>query len=205
MLLPYRLLAGMVRHQDDLPASIPLIFDLAQGAGVPIPPDQHPPMLVMPVFGELPGILIGHAPDTRLNIGYQVISNRELYLSIAAAGDNRQVSLHFDIVAFLRMMAKIAHGFAVAEIGLEEFDPALHDLIFGRNLALGSFLVGRSDISAPVPAEGLGHQMGWRPERWGQQWLVGVRIRLFAAHSTHPFTVIAGTLSPSAVARWGLT
>jgi hypothetical protein len=206
MLLPYRLYAGMVRHADDLPKHVPLMFSAGpQRAGIPIPLFDHPTILVMPHFLEPPGLLIGKAPDTRLNLLYQIIGDRQLHDTMQKViADKTIVSLHFDISAFMKMLAKIAHSFAVAEVGLENFDPMLMDLLFGRNLALASNLIGLSTNPMPIP-ENLRHQIAWGALPWARQWVVGVRIRLFAAHSTtQAYTVVAGVLNPDAVTRYKL-
>ena len=208
MFLPYRQLAGLVRHEKDLPAHIPLIFDpTAREGGRLVPVGEHPRMLVLPQFLEPPGMLIGAAPDTQLKIGYQIIGDRDVDDAMRRVlADKRPISLHFNHVAFMRMLAKVAHAFAVAEIGLGDLDPELPDLIHGRNLGLASYLIGRSDIHLPVPANNLGHQVAWGGIPYGTRVLVGVRIRLFAAHPTAPaYTVIAGVLATGAATRYGLS
>lgn len=204
MFLPYRMIAGWVRHKDDLPSHMPLLFSAGkQKAGRRIRVERHPPILVLPHFLEPPGILLGHAPTSQIKMIYQVIGDHKLHDKMQPAIANQtRVSLHFDIGAFMRMLAKIAHAFAVAEIGLDDFDPALPDLIFNRDLSLASYLIGLSTNELPIN-EHLLHQVAWGGNRWGSQWLAGVRIRLFAAHPTsQAYTVIAGVLSPRAVARY---
>lgn len=41
---------------------------------------------------------------------------------------------------FMRFIAKIAHGFALGEIGFEGLDPLLPDIILGRNNLMGDYI-----------------------------------------------------------------
>jgi hypothetical protein len=204
MLLPYRLHAGWVTHRHDLPAEIPLLVNRdLDNPHKQISPHSHPRMLVMPIFLQPPGIMIGKAPDTRLNMIYQVFERRDQ--TVAPTPPGTRVALHFENVAFVRMLAKIAHGLAIGELGFDGIDPELPDLLFARNLALASYLIGCSNEDVPVPDdEHLSHQIGWGVYPWGDQLLVGVRIRLFAKHHTPAYNVIAGVMTPSARARFGL-
>lgn len=157
----------------------------------------------MPMFLQPPGIMIGKAPDFRLNMIYQVFEHRDEIVAPTPPGT--RVALHFENVAFVRMLAKIAHALAIAELGFDGIDPELPDLLFGRNFALASYLIGCSNEDLPVPDDdNLSHQIGWGVYPWGDQLLVGIRIRLFARHQTPAYNVIAGVMTPSARAQFGL-
>jgi len=96
-------------------------------------------MLMLPFFNEPPGILIGKSPTTQVNMVYQIAGDRNVQkLARRVITDKKMVSVHFDMVAFMRMLAKIAHAFAVAEIGLDDLDPDLLDLMYGRNICTRS-------------------------------------------------------------------
>lgn len=55
---------------------------------------------------------------------------------------------------FARLLAKIAHGYAVAEWGYGSFTPYLPDLILGRSNDHYYLVGGDSKIEAPIPAAG---------------------------------------------------
>jgi len=76
--------------------------------------------------------------------------------------------------------------------------------MYGRNIALGPYLIGYSNINVPSGRDLLAHQIGWSPLQWGSQWLAGVRIRLFVGHQFQAYTVVSGTLSQRAKVRYEL-
>jgi hypothetical protein len=170
-----------------------------ENVGKRVPITDHPKMLVMPVFLQPPGILIGQTPNTRLNLVYRVFERRNRTLTPTEQGT--KVFLHFENAAFVRMLAKIAHGFAVGELGLDGFDPDLPDLVLGRNLALASYLIGLSNEQQPVTSGLLSHQIGWGIFPWANRLLIGVRMCLFAVHGTPAYTVIVGVASQRTIQR----
>lgn len=54
-----------------------------------------------------------------------------------------------NIAAFARMLAKIGHSYAIAELGLNGFSPMLPDLILGKSTDL-PYLVGGDASSSPL-------------------------------------------------------
>lgn len=97
------------------------------------------------------------------------------------------------------MLAKIAHAITVAEFGLHRFEPWLPPIILGQDPDW-AWLVGGIGQSVE-PVEKL-HEIQWdvapRPELGGQ-YLVTVRIRLFAEMGGPHALVIAGASSAEAV------
>ena len=77
-----------------------------------------------------------------------------------------------------RVLAKIAHSFAVARLGLGGFTPLFLDLIHKRVVENAPELVG-SDPTRPPPAVGVMHELSIVPH----ETFVVVRIRLFASSS----------------------
>jgi hypothetical protein len=94
---------------------------------------------------------------------------------------------------FARVMAKIAHSYAVARLGLRGFRPLLLDLILGRDVQRAPELVG-GDPQTPPPAGGKVHELDLLPHPK----LVVVKIRLFASssiegeHAMPVYIVVAG-------------
>jgi hypothetical protein len=57
------------------------------------------------------------------------------------------LNYHYDLIMFARMLAKIAHSFAVAELGEENLSPLLLDIILDRGCSLIGSLIGQSENS----------------------------------------------------------
>jgi hypothetical protein len=115
---------------------------------------------------------------------------------------------NFGMNKFARMLEKIAHSLAAAEIGVEHFDPALAGFILGHAPDLASYLVAAwTERSGHAPPAVPLHQVGLGMQQWGRRWLVSVRIKLFANQPTAPtYRVIVGELidSPELFERFGL-
>jgi hypothetical protein len=94
------------------------------------------------------------------------------------------------------MLAKIAHSYAVAEYGIDAFEPLLLPLILGK-MDFGPYLVG-GDASEPVPDQpAVLHdifRMDCRRDN-GPDYF-GVAIRLFAMMGMPRYYVIVGRLWP---------
>lgn len=93
------------------------------------------------------------------------------------------------------MVAKIAHGFATAELGFDSFDPMLPEFILGKDDNAGSFLIGgwpEDGMHQPVATCQIGHAFC----EWGSQTLVNVRLRFFPEHPMIPiYHVIVGAIT----------
>jgi hypothetical protein len=118
------------------------------------------------------------------------------------------VNYHYDLIMFARMLAKIAHSFAVAELGEENFSPLLLDIILDKDCSYIGSLVGRSEWSsfrsADVPSlhyigmylSGDGVTVGaWK-------WVV-VEIRLFKTWSNVTYTIVVGRVTATrSILKW---
>lgn len=112
---------------------------------------------------------------------------------------------HFDLMAFARMLAKIAHSFAVAELGLSGFEHYLPQLILKYNSAIAGYLIGNCIRELPIPRDPPINQIAFGLTKYGMNWNVFVTIRLFAPHGTPSYSVVAGKLIPNddPIARHG--
>jgi hypothetical protein len=63
------------------------------------------------------------------------------------------VNYHYDLITFARMLAKIAHSFAVAELGQENFSPLLLDIILDRDCSHIGSLIGQSETHSPKTSD----------------------------------------------------
>lgn len=87
-----------------------------------------------------------------------------------------QADFHPEI--FSKMLAKIGHAFAVAELGLDRFKPLLPNAILAKEPWFPCYLVGGDPT--PVQASEYSNEVGLRRSNsaTGQQYLIA-RIRLF--------------------------
>ncbi|HEV2676388.1 MAG TPA: HNH endonuclease [Aliidongia sp.] len=179
--LPFRRATGLVRHGSDLPKSIPLIFDLDLRGPTFVSLDEHPNVVVIPALRNLPGILAGGAPSNRVDFDYKIFAGVEIMEETQKRlEEQKRVGIGIDGFAWVRLLAKIAHGIAVAELGLEGFNPELPDLILGRNLNLASYLVGKGPSLTPEPDRPPLHQVSRLEAAVNDRKMVAVQIRLFA-------------------------
>jgi hypothetical protein len=207
MYLPYRHYMGMVRHPEDVLPTVPLLLDYDPRTPKYVPLNQHPTMFLVPEFREAPGWLTGKPLTTQWEVGYRVHGGEALHANLRShALGHRTVGINFDLDAYVRMLAKSAHSFLVAEIGLDAFKSELPALILGRAPELASRLVG-SNQSAAYPPEGedSAHQVAWGPIPYRGQILAGVRICLFAEHGAAACCIIGGAVTcPTLLARCAL-
>ena len=192
--------AGL-RTRSKLPTEFPVILKFADGTEKTImaPADIHPSTLTLPKFHP-PDILSGRRPDGNFRLTPmtwmkesadfdEFVQNQGAIAAEVATGVKPQ--------QFSRVLAKIAHGFAVAHLGLEGFKPLLLDLIHGRNVTRGPELVG-SELETPPASSGRMHELSVVPHHK----FVVVRIRLFASsegggHAVPVYLVVAGIKSYS--------
>ena len=96
----------------------------------------------------------------------------------------------FSAPEFFRMLAKIAHAFAVAEMGVGSFTPLLTPLICNADTSNSVQYIGGLQHAEPATTEiyvmSFGSHTCNRPE------IVAVRIRLLAALETPTYFVAVG-------------
>jgi hypothetical protein len=145
-LLPYRWHAGFVSHKKQIPKTIPLGIRFDRNPHIHhIPIDHHPDCLLLPRLQGLPSMISGKGnltasfpPKIAVVLFNDTIDQAEASTKLLA------MRHMYDFNCYWRMIAKIAHSFAIAEIGLglDGFQPTLPDLILGRNQTLAPVLIG---------------------------------------------------------------
>ncbi len=91
---------------------------------------------------------------------------------------------------FCLMLAKIAHSFAVAEIGSGQFEPLLLDLLLKRDLLNRANFIGGLKYDEP-PSQEL-HEISLDDHTCNRPDLVAVRIRFLSKLGTPTYYVVAG-------------
>ena len=169
-LLTYRLRAGLVQRPHE-------ISDRAKG---------QPHFLLLPAPDHGPGIL----EDRQL--GAPMRYHLQLAANIMPA---RLPQL--DVRTYFRMIAKIAHAFAVSQIGIDAFDGDLPHIILRDVAPITPYLIGKSEITLPIRPDTHSHQLGLGLTPRGGGHLVTVRVQLFALSRGPAYKVVAGRLSMS--------
>lgn len=157
------------------------------------PVDQFPLLAAFPRFAP-PSLLSGDPPsqDFRL-LGIEAYADG---VTNFAGDDGRNAGLFLPIQADLicRIAAKIAHGAAVAELGIQAFQPLLPDIIMGRSPFI-SRLVGHSPQRGRKRAHL--HEINLEVRRG----LIVANVQLFAKLGLRPFQVVVGVPSPEIAKR----
>jgi hypothetical protein len=158
---------------------------------VEIPEDLYPSSMWMP-FLERPGLLVGRegdaSPSNIRGLTLQLLRPaRQLAINGSAVVSYATTAL--DTFGFSRMLAKIAHAYAIAEFGQGCLRPLLADYVRAGEGMKPSLVGGSTVIEAPSE---LLHELGHATERVeGADYLV-VRVRLFAQLAAPTYFVVAG-------------
>lgn len=143
---------------------------------------------------ELPpiGLFEDREPTTR-TIGKVWLKNLQQDLSAFAARPDGAVPLlaQASQYKFLRMIAKIAHSYAVAEEGLHSFNPMLLDFILGRPTHHGPHWIGGVDPRPEFEGSPLHVLDSFRHTVDGADYLMA-RIYLFYGYGAPAYEVVVG-------------
>jgi hypothetical protein len=113
-----------------------------------------------------------------------------------SAEESGVLAENFDLNKFARAIAKIAHGYAAGEYGLDNFVPYLPRFILGQDQSLGDILIGNWGEDGMARHEKLLHQIGGAFVQHDQWVRMDVRLRLFAAYENTPvYRIIVGVLT----------
>jgi hypothetical protein len=170
--------------------------------------DRAPGVTLFPVYSP-PGLLVGRPDDADAPMGIQSVidtsgDGAERQKALMETGIERSLAYaSIDSTAFGIMLAKIAHGYAVFNVGLAGFIPLLPSVIKGENPSLFRY-VGGTHPPMPTYIENVTEDRPYRIsvfqcENGGQQYL-GAQILLFATVRplTPIYTVIFGQPAQSA-------
>lgn len=164
-----------------------------------IPVKDYPSPVMMYKFGQ-PNMLrdVPRSVDTFVWTAYMITAEADVALE-TYRWDGR-LSLRAVPVEFARLLAKIGHCYAIAELGANSFHPLAPDVILGRDAHIGEIVGGDfpdtvtstpDDLEPPIPDAGHLLDLDYllRP---GRPPLVIANIRLFASISTPTYRVVVG-------------
>jgi hypothetical protein len=152
---------------------------------------EHPPDIFMLPKVPPPRALFGPWPSPNSVTAWG-------YASLSDFPKDTVVGVPFRADTYGRMMAKIAHAFAVAEVGLDGFAPVLQPTILSEQEDPFQF-VGCQE-QADLPKQSWLHEMSflcW--EQKGACYLV-VKVRLLAHLGAPEYYVVVGTVKELPVA-----
>jgi hypothetical protein len=164
----------------------------------PVPVRDYPTTFVLPVFEE-PGLLLGKEPsreyqNVRLSL-FQVSDIDARVRRLMESGlKGANLYQEMRMYQFVRMLAKIAHAFAMAEYGAQIFEPLLLPIILSND-PFGSYLVGGARGLSVIEDRWM-HRVHTELCDYPQGRLILAHIRLFGDLSpTIPvYTVVVGRL-----------
>lgn len=178
------------RNRKHLPVNVD------RGSGpetVRVPLEEHPAALFMFSF-EPPRLLYGILDPDGGFAGKVTIRPMTGDLGKRADKLGGKVNLiargGFDALLFGRTLAKIAHSFAVAELGLRGFRPLLNDLILGKPTRHAAQFVG--GVLSPEPKAQERNEISINRLSGVRQDYHVVRLRLFADLEMPTYEIVAG-------------
>lgn len=170
------------------PKTLPL-FDprTKPNAKIPIPIEDYPASLLLVLFGP-PGLLAGE-PYGRAGTGVWIHSFNDTREVLASRyGLDQFATSSLDTFALCRTLAKIAHSFAVASLGLDGFGHLLPEYIIGDRDECRRHYVGSLPELQPPNPDAF-HEIDLEEEQKGH---IVVRIRLFASLGAPTYRVVVG-------------
>jgi hypothetical protein len=166
---------------------------------IDMPIEDYPVLFNMPIYGK-PGFLTGGEGGTQITTGFTFMMLRydERKLRIDY-GITSAASPYWDTHMLYRMLAKIAHAFAMAELGKGKFMPALPDMILTGETQNFNHIGGNPELAPPSIAL---HELGLGYQRANGKNYVIATVRLFASKGGPTYHVVVGESRESAIARF---
>ena len=159
-----------------------------------VPVDDHPGVLILPSF-DPPGMVSGRAPTVGSGLVmhfWRITNDYDQRIQRLHDAGIKGVKIHEQIALkpFLRMLAKIAHGMAVADYGIDGFRPLLIDVILKGDPS-APYFVGSATDRTP-PSEPMKTWARTEVRSIGNKKYVVAFFRLFAYLGTPVYSVVVG-------------
>lgn len=172
------------------PTHLPLFnINHVPGSKIMVPIDDYPVTWMIPRF-HLPSIL---QPPTEARAGFESIWTEAINYDLEklkALGVKHFESVRFDVMAFVRMLAKIGHSLAVLRFGPNYFVPFLrHIILHGADETVYQYVGGVPD--RPHDSDEL-HGLTIKQLLVADRRLVAAEIRLFAHFNSPIHMVVVG-------------
>jgi hypothetical protein len=182
------------RRKKERPQTLP-VYDFSagrKGEAIELPIDEHPTAVAFFKFA-MPRIMRGLDDDGSHGIEgiYLVRPDSSVFRALNEKYDmdDLRPTARIQPISFARTVAKIAHSFSVAEIGLGKFKPYLLDLILGRSESIG-YLIGGDDREFPRTV--ALHEIRIGIKTVHHKKLAAVAIRLFGEIGAPLYWAVSG-------------
>jgi hypothetical protein len=194
--LSHRLTAGLVNDLSDLGATRKMTYIKdGQRHQKEFAVEDYPKFLILPRLIGSPNILT-HGLPGNLFVGEMRLWGNEEQLRALHAEGNFLLADNYDMDKFGRAIAKIAHGAAAGQLGLDNFEPLLSDYILGKAPERAAFLIGDWPEDGMARRQGLLHQVGMAFRHLEGRDYICMRLRLFADLDNTPiYQIIVGPLT----------
>ena len=182
------------RRPKDRPTELPIEFIRINGQReTEIVRAHEAPFVCLGYRFPAPGILRGAIPAQDYEDGELIAKFINEGASKYMSPEGQKVKIGtINILEFTRMLAKIAHSYAVAEFGLDVFTPFLPDLILGKS-TITPYLVGGDKSDAPLlDSEPALHHVYWQDCLVNGVQYILVAIRLFAIFGMPRYHAVVG-------------
>lgn len=160
---------------------------------VSLPIGLHPTILFMVFLAPPRAIRTSYIPDDVSGFWLHTFGDATPIFKKGA----HIASPGLDTVRFAQMLAKIAHGFAVQQLGLAHFAPLLPSFVLRSfektEQHTDCFNVVGGDPTIYAPSQSL-HELGWEILSFGEKRLLIVSIRLFANLGAPVYRVVTGEM-----------
>ncbi|MDF1816151.1 MAG: hypothetical protein P1V20_28375 [Verrucomicrobiales bacterium] len=206
------------RRKSQRPTELPVWIENDKGVNqVDTPIPDHPHLLILPEF-SIPQCFTGQvSKETKLRYRFlNYLPDAGKRVENLSEDGKVQMRNLMPIPAFIRLLAKVGHCFAVGEFGVDTFEHFLPDIILGKGDKIPFEWIGgypdnypafelpdikithkqAEDGSAIIVKEGQAHQFQFLLASTGKisvQPLLMVAIRLFAILKAAPYLVVVGT------------
>ncbi len=168
---------------------------------IQIPTEDYPIIFNMLVYPP-PDVANVNTEQGRMVVGMKVaqlkFDQKELYRKHKISSFSSAI---WDNQMLTRMLAKIGHSFAVAELGSDNFNPRLLNLIRDGDISAMTLVGGDDMLNDKVRSSAALHELGLGYQRIGGTVHVVARIRLFASSGGPFYSVVVGESLEAPVAR----
>jgi hypothetical protein len=152
-------------------------------------------VIMMPLL-EPAGFLTGRSQNSLLDVELRGIVTHTPQSGVNPLPVGARAGYKVNLFAFYRMLAKIAHGFAVARYGLGAFEPNLLGTILGTSRAYGMWIGSTDEETTATPVPGKLTQIRLREVAIDDENKTAIIawIRLFPEFKTPEYHVLVGTI-----------